>query len=120
MSERPTAEAAGQIDVGGDLTVNRLGFGAMRITGKGIWGGPPDRDQAKAAVRFLGQPMGKALHAKLQGHYDEWSAKKDDKELVEAVFTLSEQFGKEKRVQTAPQRLTAEDLELICYEYISS
>ena len=33
-----TAGAAGTIDVGGDLTVNRLGFGAMRITGKGIWG----------------------------------------------------------------------------------
>jgi len=29
---------AGTIDVGGDLTVNRLGFGAMRITGEGIWG----------------------------------------------------------------------------------
>jgi pyridoxine 4-dehydrogenase len=29
---------AGTIDVGGDLTVNRLGFGAMRITGPGIWG----------------------------------------------------------------------------------
>jgi pyridoxine 4-dehydrogenase len=51
MSERPTAEAAGKIDVGGDLTVNRLGFGAMRITGQGIWGPPPDRDRARAALR---------------------------------------------------------------------
>jgi pyridoxine 4-dehydrogenase len=51
MSERPTAAAAGKIDIGGDLTVNRLGFGAMRITGKGIWGPPPDRDVAKAALR---------------------------------------------------------------------
>ena len=32
--------------LGGDLTVNRLGFGAMRITGKGIWGWPPDRNNA--------------------------------------------------------------------------
>jgi aryl-alcohol dehydrogenase-like predicted oxidoreductase len=39
------------IDIGGDLTVNRLGFGAMRITGKGIWGEPPDRDEAKAVLR---------------------------------------------------------------------
>jgi hypothetical protein len=38
MNGRPTAAAAGKIDVGGDLTVNRLGFGAMRITGPGIWG----------------------------------------------------------------------------------
>ena len=33
MNGRPTAAAAGKIDVGGDLTANRLGFGAMRITG---------------------------------------------------------------------------------------
>jgi aryl-alcohol dehydrogenase-like predicted oxidoreductase len=46
-----TATAAGTIDVGGDLTVNRLGFGAMRITGRGIWGEPPDREQAKAVLR---------------------------------------------------------------------
>jgi hypothetical protein len=38
------AEVAGTIDVGGDLTVNRLGFGAMRITGAGIWGQPARRD----------------------------------------------------------------------------
>ena len=47
MQGRPTAAAAGKIDVGGDLTVNRLGFGAMRITGDGVWGTPPDRDRAK-------------------------------------------------------------------------
>ena len=46
-----TAAAAGTIDLGGDLTVNRLGFGAMRITGSGILGEPPDRDVAKAVLR---------------------------------------------------------------------
>ena len=51
MNRRPTAADAGKIDVGGDLTVNRLGFGAMRITGPGIWGDPPDRDRAKEALR---------------------------------------------------------------------
>jgi aryl-alcohol dehydrogenase-like predicted oxidoreductase len=45
------AGMAGTIDVGGDLTVNRLGFGAMRITGEGIWGQPADRDEAKAVLR---------------------------------------------------------------------
>ena len=45
------AAAAGTIDIGGDLTVNRLGFGAMRITGDGIWGYPKDRDEAKATLR---------------------------------------------------------------------
>jgi pyridoxine 4-dehydrogenase len=51
VSAQPTAAAAGTIDVGGDLTVNRLGFGAMRITGRGIWGEPPSRDQAIATLR---------------------------------------------------------------------
>jgi len=45
------AGMAGTIDVGGDLTVNRLGFGAMRVTGDGIWGEPADRDEAKAVLR---------------------------------------------------------------------
>jgi pyridoxine 4-dehydrogenase len=46
-----TAGGAGTIDIGGDLTVNRLGFGAMRITGNGIWGEPADREKAKAVLR---------------------------------------------------------------------
>jgi pyridoxine 4-dehydrogenase len=43
--------AAGTIDVGGDLTANRFGFGAMRITGDGIWGEPASTDEAKAVLR---------------------------------------------------------------------
>jgi pyridoxine 4-dehydrogenase len=46
-----TAADAGTVDVGGDLTVNRLGFGAMRVTGRGIWGDPPDRNEARAVLR---------------------------------------------------------------------
>ncbi len=42
---------AGTLDLAGDLTVHRLGYGAMRITGDGIWGEPPDRDEAKAVLR---------------------------------------------------------------------
>src|SRR5213596_3425045 len=37
--------------LGGDLLVNRLGFGAMRLTGEGIWGWPPDRENAKKDLR---------------------------------------------------------------------
>jgi aryl-alcohol dehydrogenase-like predicted oxidoreductase len=37
--------------IGGDLTVNRLGFGAMRITGDGIWGWPKDREEAKRVLK---------------------------------------------------------------------
>jgi pyridoxine 4-dehydrogenase len=47
------ADAAGTIDLGGDLTVNRLGFGAMRITGQGIWGDPPDHDAAIGTLRTV-------------------------------------------------------------------
>ena len=50
-SNAPSAAAAGTVTIGGDLTVNRLGFGAMRITGRGIWGEPPDLDAAKAVLR---------------------------------------------------------------------
>jgi pyridoxine 4-dehydrogenase len=45
------AQAAGTFALGGDLTVNRLGFGAMRITGKGVWGPPDDRDEAIRVLR---------------------------------------------------------------------
>src|SRR3954447_13634759 len=53
MSEWKAVHAgmAGTIDVGGDLTVNRLGFGALRRAGGGIWGQPADRDEAKALLR---------------------------------------------------------------------
>ena len=51
MSAQPSAAAAGTIEIGGDMTVNRLGFGAMRITGRGIWGDPPSRDRAIATLR---------------------------------------------------------------------
>jgi len=50
MSQPIRAAAAGTVSLG-KLTVNRLGYGAMRITGKGIWGPPPDRDGAIATLR---------------------------------------------------------------------
>ena len=46
------AAAAGTISLGG-LRVNRMGFGAMRITGEGIWGSPPDRGEAKRLLRLM-------------------------------------------------------------------
>jgi len=47
----PSAIAAGELVLGGDLTVRRIGFGAMRITGAGVWGEPPDREAALAVLR---------------------------------------------------------------------
>jgi aryl-alcohol dehydrogenase-like predicted oxidoreductase len=49
-SSLPAAQA-GTITLGGDLTVNRMGYGAMRITGHGIWGPPDDVDAALATLR---------------------------------------------------------------------
>ncbi len=48
-----TASAAGEFKIGGDLPVNRLGFGAMRITGKGIWGPPENPVAARETLRRL-------------------------------------------------------------------
>jgi aryl-alcohol dehydrogenase-like predicted oxidoreductase len=45
------AAAAGTFTIGGDLTINRLGYGAMRITGPGIWGLPADKASALATLR---------------------------------------------------------------------
>ncbi|KUI17761.1 oxidoreductase [Mycobacterium lehmannii] len=46
----PVAQASGTFTIG-DLTVNRLGFGAMRLTGKGVWGPPQDRDECLRVLR---------------------------------------------------------------------
>ena len=46
-----SAAAAGTFTIGGDLTVNRMGYGAMRITGPGIWGPPSDKKAALATLR---------------------------------------------------------------------
>ena len=52
MTEQ-TAAAAGRFKVAGDIAVNRLGFGAMRVTGTGVWGPPADRAEALRTLRRL-------------------------------------------------------------------
>ncbi len=47
------AAASGQFKIGGDLTVNRLGYGAMRITGSGVWGEPDDREAMLRTLKRL-------------------------------------------------------------------
>src|SRR5207244_5787897 len=46
-----SAEPAGTVEIGGDLVVNRLGFGAMRLCGPGIWGEPADPAGARVVLR---------------------------------------------------------------------
>jgi aryl-alcohol dehydrogenase-like predicted oxidoreductase len=47
------ASLSGQFTIGGDITINRLGFGAMRITGPGVWGEPEDRPEAVRVLERL-------------------------------------------------------------------
>jgi pyridoxine 4-dehydrogenase len=56
MTEQNTqlnAAAAGTFALGGDLSVNRMGFGAMRITGEGIWGEPENPEEARRVLRRI-------------------------------------------------------------------
>lgn len=51
MADTLSARSSGDFSIGGDLEVHRLGFGAMRVTGQGIWGEPDDHDAALATLR---------------------------------------------------------------------
>ncbi|HYR14361.1 MAG TPA: aldo/keto reductase [Mycobacterium sp.] len=51
MTTQSIAQASGTFTIGGDLTVNRLGFGAMRLTGTGVWGPPADHDECIRVLR---------------------------------------------------------------------
>jgi pyridoxine 4-dehydrogenase len=51
MTTQSVAHASGTFTIGGDLTVNRLGFGAMRLTGTGVWGPPADPDECIRVLR---------------------------------------------------------------------
>jgi pyridoxine 4-dehydrogenase len=53
MASTPSAAASGAFRIAGDTPVHRLGFGAMRITGSGIWGEPEDRDEAIRVLKRL-------------------------------------------------------------------
>ncbi len=78
-----------------------------------------DREKAKTCITFLGQPIGRALHAKLKAAQESWKDSGHDATLVEEVLTLSQQFGKQQGPDAQIKRLCREDLELICFEYVS-
>ncbi|MGO8969592.1 MAG: aldo/keto reductase [Myxococcaceae bacterium] len=76
----PPAAAAGTFLLG-DLTVARLGFGAMRITGEGIWGEPADREKAKAVLR-----RAVALGVNLIDTADAYGPEVSERLIAEALF----------------------------------
>jgi pyridoxine 4-dehydrogenase len=67
--------------IGGDLPVNRLGFGAMRLTGEGIWGWPPDRENARKVLRRAVE-----LGADLIDTADAYGPETDELLIAEALY----------------------------------
>ena len=67
--------------IGGDLPVNRLGFGAMRLTGEGIWGWPPDRENALKVLRRAVE-----LGANLIDTADAYGPETDEFLIAEALY----------------------------------
>src|SRR5207248_495873 len=67
--------------LGGDLLVNRLGFGAMRLTGEGIWGWPPDRENAREVLRRALE-----LGANLIDTADVYGPETDELLIAEALY----------------------------------
>jgi aryl-alcohol dehydrogenase-like predicted oxidoreductase len=67
--------------IGGDLPVNRLGFGAMRLTGEGIWGWPPDRENARKVLQRAVE-----LGANLIDTADAYGPETDELLIAEALY----------------------------------
>jgi len=76
-----SARLAGQVSLGGELSVNRLGYGAMRLTGEGIWGPPKDR---KAALEVLRRAV--ALDVNFVDTADSYGPYVNEELIAEALF----------------------------------
>ncbi|HUS48450.1 MAG TPA: helicase-related protein, partial [Phycisphaerae bacterium] len=82
--------------------------------------GGVDREQAKAAIRFLRQPAGPFLIKRMRAAYKQWSEDHQDTVLVEQVGKWARDFSKAEAGDQAGSTLRREDLKLICFEYVSS
>jgi SNF2 family DNA or RNA helicase len=78
-----------------------------------------DRELAKTCIRFLGQPMGRSLHVKLKKAHQSWSENSDDHGLLASVGILAKEFGKDQPGTERTGSVRREDLELICFEYVT-
>ena len=78
-----------------------------------------DRNVAKETIRFLGQPMGRAIHKKLKDAHQEWAASRDDGGLLDAVAALAAEFSKDRPSSDAKGVLRLDDLTLICFDYVT-
>ena len=83
--------------------------------------GSVDRETAKSAIRYLGQPMGKFAVKRLRTAHKEWGQAKEDAGLLQAVTELARDFAKDgANGDSVSDALRREELELICFEYVSS
>jgi aryl-alcohol dehydrogenase-like predicted oxidoreductase len=80
-----SARASGTFPIGGELTVNRLGFGAMRLTGDGIWGEPRDPDECKRVLRRALE-----LHVNLIDTADAYGPHVAERLIAEALYPYPE------------------------------
>jgi pyridoxine 4-dehydrogenase len=76
-----SASLAGDVSLGGEISVHRLGFGAMRLTGEGIWGPPKDRKAALAVLRGAVE-----LHVDLIDTADSYGPNVNEELIAEALF----------------------------------
>lgn len=83
--------------------------------------GNVDREAAKGAIRYLGQPMARFAIKRLQAAYAQWRGDHDDRALLSSVEALEADFGKDGGDDgVRSSSLTPEQLNLICFEYVSS
>jgi hypothetical protein len=82
--------------------------------------GTVERDATKAAIRYLGQPMGRFAIKRLKATYAGWTKDRNDQELLSSVQSLAMDYGKEAADPASREAtLTRDNLELICFEYVS-
>lgn len=78
-----------------------------------------DRELVKSSIRFLGQPMGRSLHAKLKRAHEAFVQTHDEGALLTAVSLLADEFGKERARTSLVATTQREHLELICFEHLT-
>lgn len=83
--------------------------------------GTVEREAAKAAIRYLGQPMGRFAIKRLKSAHADWASGHDDRALLSAVQSLATDYAKGSANDASPEAtLRRDDLDLICFEYVSA
>lgn len=82
--------------------------------------GKVDREKAKTAIRFLGQPAGPFVIKRMKAAFKVWTEKPDDSALLDEIVGLEADFAKGLSGGSTGTTLRREDLKLICFEYVSN